>query len=100
MYTLFSTVDLIHYEPLDHVDIPLRIWKVKRGKRPLNVSHESIERTHTQTFAEERADWRVGRRSFPEKSGMDFHAKVGTEIEVNTSIYYSHNQSVQYESFA
>jgi hypothetical protein len=68
----------------------------EKRKRPLNVSHESIERTHTQAFAEERADWRAGRRSFPEKSGTNFHAKVGTKIEANTSIYYCHNQSVQY----
>jgi hypothetical protein len=32
----------------------LGIWKAKRGKRPLKVSHESIERIYTSTFAEER----------------------------------------------
>jgi hypothetical protein len=32
----------------------LGIWKAKRGKIPLNVSHESIERIYTSTFAEER----------------------------------------------
>jgi hypothetical protein len=64
----------------------LGIWKVKRGKRPLNVSHESIERTHTQHSLKREQIGRAGRRSFPEKSGTNFHAKVGTKIEANTSI--------------
>jgi hypothetical protein len=53
-------------------------------------------REYTQAFAEERADWRAKRRSFPKESGTDFHAKEGTKIEAKTSINYYHNQSIQY----
>ena len=59
------------------------------------MSRMSPLRAHTQAFVEERADWRAG-RSFPEKSGTYFHAKVGMEIEANTSINFCHNQSIQY----
>jgi hypothetical protein len=35
----------------------LGIWKVKRGKRPLNVSHESIEKhTHKHSLKREQIE--------------------------------------------
>jgi hypothetical protein len=57
----------------------LGIWKVKRGKRPLNFSHESIERAHTYKHS-------LKREQIEEEQEEDHFQKRGAQISMQRQI--------------